>query len=77
MIATTGMRGRLSASSRAVIPDSVNATISLQPSSSATEAATRVRLRVTGVPGATGPAAWSPRRASPRLRIAFAPCSSV
>ena len=50
------------------MPDSVKARISLQPSSSATDAATRVRLRVIGVPGPAGRARLSPRRASARRR---------
>ena len=60
------------------MPDSVKARISLQSSSSATDAATRVRLRVIGVPGPAGAEGASLRRASARRgRIAPMPCSSV
>ena len=60
------------------MPDSVKARISLQPSSSATDAATRVRLRVIGVPGPAGATGASERRASVRRgRMELMPCSSA
>ena len=48
-MAATGAVGRKVETSRAVEPDSVNATISLQPSSSATVLATRASERATTV----------------------------